>query len=97
MGLRKAVLLLAAAVVFLTAVMPQTAGAVDLIVEQNPTDPSHFSDIQTAINNAVNILTTNTGTTICIQRARGTRHLLETDSPCNRTSACAAGKPPGPS
>src|SRR5512134_1183821 len=57
-------LILCTAAVLLTAVLPQTAVAVDLIVEQNPTDPTHFSSIQAAIDNANNILTTNTGTTI---------------------------------
>ena len=64
MDSRKAVLCLAAAVVLLAAFMPQTAGAVDLIVEQNPTDPSHFSSVQTAINNANDIITLNVGTTV---------------------------------
>jgi hypothetical protein len=57
-------IMLAAAVLLLTAVMPQTAVAVDLIVEQSPTDPSHFASIQAAINRANDILTANTGTTI---------------------------------
>ncbi|HEX9155409.1 MAG TPA: hypothetical protein VF819_07580, partial [Nitrospira sp.] len=57
-------LILSAAAVLLTAVLPQTACAVDLIVEQNPTDPTHFASIQAAIDNANIILTTNTGTTV---------------------------------
>src|SRR5512147_3243309 len=57
-------LVLSAAAVLLTAILPHTAGAIDLIVEQNPTDPTHFASIQAAINRANDILTANTGTTI---------------------------------
>jgi hypothetical protein len=65
MGAKKAFLLvLSAAVVLLTAVMPQTAVAVDLITEPSPTDPTHFASIQAAINRANDILTANTGTTV---------------------------------
>ncbi len=64
MDSRKAVLFLAAAVVLFVVVMPPTAGAVDLIVELKPTDPSHFSSIQAAIDQANIIITTNTDTTV---------------------------------
>lgn len=42
---------------------PKAAMALDLIVEPNPTDPSHFSSIQAAIDFAENLLTGPTPTT----------------------------------
>ena len=42
---------------------PKAAIALDLIVEPNPTDPSHFSNIQAAINFAESLLTGPTPTT----------------------------------
>ena len=42
---------------------PKAAIALDLIVEPNPTDPSHFSSIQAAIDFAKNLLTGPTPTT----------------------------------
>ncbi len=47
----------------ITAIMPSAAFALDLIVEHNPTDASHFSDIQAAINYANTLLTGATPTT----------------------------------
>jgi hypothetical protein len=53
----------AAVFLLLTVSTPKVAIALDLIVEQNPTDPSHFSNIQAAINYADNLLTGPTPTT----------------------------------
>ena len=48
--------LVATACLLLTLSAPETALAEDLIVEHSPTDPSHFSSIQAAINHAAAVL-----------------------------------------
>ncbi len=48
---------------FFMSISPAGVFAVELIVEQSPTDTSHFSSIQAAINEANRVITANTGTT----------------------------------
>ena len=58
-------LLLAAAFAVFTLLLSfasANADTVEIIVEKNPTDPSHFTDIQTAINHANDLLTAQTNT-----------------------------------
>lgn len=64
----------ALAFVLLQVSTPRTAMATDLIVEQNPSDPSHFSTIQSAINYANNLLSgpSPTATTFRIRVKPGT-------------------------
>ncbi len=56
-------LIMAVAFLLLTALTPKAALAVDLIVEHHPTDPSHFSTIQSAIDYANNLLSGPSPTT----------------------------------
>jgi hypothetical protein len=58
-------ILLAAAFVFLAVFAPKPVPAVEveLIVEQNPTDRTHFSSIQAAIDQAANLVSSTIGTT----------------------------------
>ncbi len=58
-----ATLIVTAAFLLLTAITPKAAMALDLIVEHNPTDPSHFSSIQSAIDFAKNLLSGPSPTT----------------------------------
>ncbi len=62
---RSAVITTATILVFamIIAIMPNAAMALDLIVEQHPTDPSHFSSIQSALTYANNLLTGPSPTT----------------------------------
>ncbi|MGE5172981.1 MAG: CFI-box-CTERM domain-containing protein [Betaproteobacteria bacterium] len=57
-------LIIASAFLLLAALTPKAVMALDLIVEHNPTDPSHFSTIQSAIDFADGIVNTPTGTTV---------------------------------
>lgn len=62
---RSAVIITAAILLFAvaTAITPNTARALDLIVEQNATDPTHYTSIQTALTYANGLLTGPSPTT----------------------------------
>ncbi len=55
--------LLAISFLFCILIAPKAAIALDLIVEQNPTDPTHYTSIQTAIDYADSLVNSPTPTT----------------------------------
>lgn len=55
-------LIVTAAFILLVGITPGTTVAVELIVEKDPTDPTHYSSIQAAIDAAYSLATTTTGT-----------------------------------